>query len=158
MRVRLAVAALLAAGVVAGCGARPTVTVVPAGSPTPAPASALSPSPAPTATPTPPAPARATFTATVVSDGGANIRAGPGMDSRVVGLVAKGSVQTFDGWYRHADDPPQPDATSGRIEAWSRDWYHLANGAGWIHSSTLSGFPPAGMPQMDPIPLPIVIQ
>ncbi len=153
MRPGWALAALVALAL-AGCGARPVTSIVPAATPTPAPSALPTPSPEPTASQTP---GRPVFRATVIVEGGANIRSGPGLDRSIVALAPEGSVQAFDGWYRHTDETPVPDADSGRIEAWSRDWYHLASGRGWIHSSTVDGLPPAGMPQMDPNSLPILI-
>jgi len=66
----------------------------------------------------------------------------------VLDLVPAGSVVTFDGWFRRADEPALADDTTGRIEPWSRDWLHLADGRGWIHSSAVLGQPPAGTAQL----------
>jgi uncharacterized protein YvpB len=67
----------------------------------------------------------------------------------VMDLDRVGRSETFDGWFRRADDTPLPDEITGRIEPWSRDWFHLADGRGWVHSSALRGSPPTGMPPSD---------
>ena len=124
--------------------ASPTATV-PAASATPSPSPApASPSPRPTATPLPPG----TFEATVAVRPTAQIRSGPGTDMAVVGQEPAGVADLFNGWYRRGDDPPVADYRSGALESWSQDWYRLADGRGWIHSSYVHGFPPAGMAEV----------
>ncbi len=54
-------------------------------------------------------------------------------------------METFDGWIRQPDDTPVADAVTGRIEPWSRDWFHLADGRGWVHSATVRGMQPADL-------------
>lgn len=122
----------------------------------PTPIVSLSPSSTPrqTAAPQPSATAVRTLSATVVGLEGANIRLGPGMDMPIGGLATTGSVLTFDGWFLRTDDPPQPDAASGRIESWSRDWLHLADGRGWIHDAMLDARPPAWLPVLSWTPPP----
>jgi uncharacterized protein YvpB len=88
------------------------------------------------------------FTATIVHPPGARVRYGPGLDMPVLDLDQIGHTETFDGWFRRADDTPLPDEITGRIEPWSRDWFHLADGRGWVHSAALRGSPPAAMAQM----------
>lgn len=150
---RRAIALAVVAVLASACGGGGPASVAPSATSTPIPYATLTPTPQPTGT----VQARQAFQAKVVADGGGRIRMGPGTDNAVVGLVAKGQVVVFDGWYRHADDVPQLDATSERYEAWSRDWYHLADGRGWMHAITVDTRPPAGMPQTDPNQIPIVI-
>lgn len=148
-RGRAAARALLVAGllVVAGCGraypASPSSSpsIVPTQTVTATPVATPTPAPAPTATP-----AR-TFAGAVIAEGGGRVRAGPGMDQRITGLEPTGAAETFDGWYRRAGDIAQPDPASGRAEDWSRDWYHLADGRGWMHATVVSARPPAGLAQ-----------
>jgi uncharacterized protein YvpB len=75
------------------------------------------------------------------------VRCGPGMDMPAVDVEPAGRLDTFDAWVRRPDDPPQPDAVTGRIEWWSRDWFHLADARGWISSSAVQGLQPASMAQ-----------
>lgn len=161
MRLWAGAAALLAlsacGGSPVGTGSTPTPAPSPAVSPTatapPATPSQLPPSPSatpapatprPTATPLPPG----TFQATVAVRPTAPIRSGPGTDMAVVGQEPAGTTDLFDGWFRRGDDPPVADFKSGALETWSQDWYRLAGGRGWIHSSHLQGFPPAAMAQV----------
>ena len=134
------------AALMTACGGTPSAGV-------PSPGPSLRPTPSasapeqPTPSPSPSSPAvSATFTGKVVNQPAARLRFGPGLDMPVADLITAGTVLTFDGWYRRADDAPLPDDTTGRIEAWSRDWLHLADGRGWIHSSTVVGQPPADLP------------
>ena len=120
-----------------------TPTATPA-TPPPSPTAAPTPARQPTPTPLPPG----TFAATVAASGGAPIRTGPGTDMAVAGQDPAGTAELFDGWDRRGDDPPQPDFKSGALEVWSQDWYRLADGRGWMHSSSLRGFPPASMAQV----------
>jgi uncharacterized protein YvpB len=90
----------------------------------------------------------ATFGGSIAASPVARVRFGPGLDMPVVELAPAGTVEVFDGWFRRADDQPVADARSGRIEAWSRDWFRLSGGRGWIHSAAVDGFPPAGMPEV----------
>ncbi len=131
-------------------GASPTpMPPTPSPSPSPSPPAQASPLPTPSPAPSPrPSPAApTTFSGTVLSEPGARIRFGPELDMPVVDVAPAGSVQKFDGWYRNLGDAPVADNDTGRIEPWSRDWLHLANGGGWIHSAVVSVRPPAGMPQ-----------
>jgi uncharacterized protein YvpB len=104
----------------------------------------------PAAAPAPAAAAvPASFTGRVVHAPGARVRFGPGLDQPVMDVEPVGRVDRFDAWSRRADDQPQPDETTGRIEAWSRDWFHLADGRGWVHSTAVRGVQPAGMPRRE---------
>ena len=148
----LSVAACTSSSAPAPGGSPPPVaaaspTPAPGGSPSPA---RPSPAPAPSTSPAPspsPAPAR-TFTGRVVNEPAARLRFGPGLDMPVMDLVPSGTVLEFSGWFRRPDEPALPDDTTGRIEAWSRDWLRLADGRGWIHSSAVLGQPPAGTPPL----------
>lgn len=111
------------------------------------------PTPSPTAVPTRPS----TLVATVVGSQGANIRSGAGMDQPVVGFVSKGTTLSFNGWFHRANDQPQPDAITGRIEAWSLDWMHLTDGRGWIHDAVLNARP-NGLPVISWTPPPVPTQ
>lgn len=93
-----------------------------------------------------------TFTATIVHPPGARIRSGPGLDQPVIDIDPVGRTETFDGWFQRAEDQPLPDEITGKIEAWSRDWFHLADGRGWVHSASVKGDHPAGMPQRSRTP------
>ena len=130
-------------------GPVPVATAAPSDAPAPTPILAT---PTPirvTATPTSaPAPVPATFTGTIVHAPGARVRFGPGTDMPVVEVDRVGRTETFDGWFRRADDTPLTDELSGRIEPWSRDWFHLADGRGWVHSASVRGSQPAAMPQV----------
>lgn len=99
--------------------------------------------------PAQPASPPSTFTGTVVHPPGARVRSGPGLDQPVLDIDRAGRVETFDGWARRPDETPLRDEITGRIEAWSRDWLHLADGRGWVHSSAVRGLPPAGMTPRD---------
>lgn len=135
-----------AAGPVASSpGPTPAASAAPLARPTPP----APPSPAPSLAPVPsPSPVIATtFTGKVVHEPAARVRFGPGLDMPVLDLVPAGTVLSFDGWFRRADEVPLADDVTGRIEPWSRDWLHVADGRGWIHSSAVMGQPPAGMPQ-----------
>lgn len=160
-RARLCAAALLAAVLPAALGACGGGPAAPAASPTPAqsaaptatpsqtaaptqsatPAAAPTARPQPTPTPLPPG----TFLATIAVTPSAQIRSGPGTDQAVVGQEPAGATDLFNGWYRRGDDPPVPDYKSGALETWSQDWYRLADGRGWVHSSNVKGFQPSGM-------------
>ncbi|HEY7202119.1 MAG TPA: C39 family peptidase [Candidatus Dormibacteraeota bacterium] len=134
-------AACGAQGPAAGAALRPPSTASPAASP---PAAAADPA----ATPTPPpAQVPARFTATIAHAPGARVRSGPGLDQPILDIDRVGTTETFDGWFRREDDQPLPDEITGRIEAWSRDWFHLADGRGWVHSASVRGSQPAAMPQ-----------
>jgi uncharacterized protein YvpB len=121
---------------------------VAAASPTPTPGAEPSPLARPSPSPRPSATPLRTFAGKVVNEPAARLRFGPGLDMPVVDLLPAGSVLTFDGWFRRPDEAPLPDATTGRIEPWSRDWLHLADGRGWVHSSAVLGQPPAGTPPL----------
>jgi uncharacterized protein YvpB len=114
---------------------------------------ALRPPPPAVPAPAPPPPAAQapalprTFTATIVHPPGARLRSGPGLDQPVLDIEPAGRTETFDGWFRRADDQPLPDEVTGRIEPWSRDWFHLADGRGWVHSASVKGDHPPEMPQ-----------
>ena len=145
----------------AGTGPPPPPTATPASpappSRSPAP-SAPAPSPTratpvPTPTPTPLPPG--TFLATVAVRPAAEIRSGPGTDMAVIAQEPFGTAELFDGWFSRGDDPPVADFRSGALEAWSQDWYRLANGRGWMHSSTVQGFPPGGMARVAWTPPPV---
>jgi uncharacterized protein YvpB len=137
LRRALVLAALVA---LSACGgAAPPPAAEPAVSP-PAPATS------PSSAARPPA-AAAEFTAVVAAVPGAVVRFGPGMDMPAVDVDPTGQVDTFDGWVRRPDDAPQADATTGRIEWWSGDWFHLADGRGWIASASVLGLQPRGMEQ-----------
>ena len=125
-------------------GTQPKATPTASASISLSPSTSSSPSPTsqPSASPTA---SNGTLVATVVGAGGTNIRIGPGMDMAIVGSAPKGAVLSFNGWYRRADDPAQPDAITGRIEAWSRDWLRLLDGRGWIHDAMLNARP-LGLP------------
>lgn len=118
-----------------------------------APVSVASPTIAPALPPSPqgtaPAPIPSTFTGVVVHAPGARVRYGPGLDLPVMDVDAVGAPETFDGWFRRVDDTPLPDEITGTVEPWSRDWLHLADGRGWMHSTAVRGRQPAGMPQRD---------
>lgn len=146
-------AVLLVALLLAACGpatAGPVASPIPSGTVAGATATPA-PSVAPSVAPSPPAPTPSpalTFAGHVVAEGGARIRQGPGLDQAIVGLQLTGTAEVFDGWYRRADDIAQVDGLSGRVEAWSRDWYRLADGRGWMHATTVDSRPPAGL---DPV-------
>jgi len=127
-----------------GSSPTPSLTPQPPSTPSATATPAPTPTPLPTATPLPPG----TFAATVAASGGASIRSGPGTDMAVTGEEATGTTELFDGWHRRGDDPPVPDYKSGALETWSQDWYRLAGGRGWMHSSFLRGFPPESMAQV----------
>ena len=76
----------------------------------------------------------------------ARIRFGPGLDMPVIDLAPVGEQEIFDGWFRRSDEEALPDEITGRIEPWSRDWLHLADGRGWVHSASVNGNPPPGAP------------
>ncbi|HEY4025330.1 MAG TPA: C39 family peptidase [Candidatus Dormibacteraeota bacterium] len=145
---------LLVLVITAACGAAasasaplrvPPPTANPGPSAVAAPAGPVAPTPAPTAAP--PAPVPLTFSATIVHAPGARVRSGPGLDQPVLDIDRVGRTETFDGWFQRADDQPLPDEVTGRIEPWSRDWFHLADGRGWVHSASVRGNHPDGMPQ-----------
>jgi len=122
----------------------PSTTPLPAATaPTPSAVPTAQPTPIPTSTPLPPG----TFVAVVAATPAAPVRSGPGSDFAAVAQEAAGTRELFDGWYRRSDDPPVADFQSGALETWSQDWYRLAGGRGWIHSSYVRGFPPTGMAQ-----------
>jgi len=165
---RLSAAALLAAvmpmalGACAGGPASPepaptaTASPIPTATSTPLPTSAPStptPTVAPLPTPTPLPPG--TFLATVAVQPSAAIRSGPGTDMPVIAQEPAGTTDLFNAWYRRGDEPPVPDYKTGALETWSQDWYRLAGGRGWIHSSYLEGFEPSGMAQFNWTPPPV---
>ena len=137
----VALAALIALESCGGVVGHPPAAPSPATSTVPTPPSTASPS----APQTPPAPV--TFTGVVTAWPGTLTRFGPGMDMPAVDIEPAGGTETFDGWVRRPDDPPQADAITGRIEWWSRDWFHLADGRGWVHSAAVRGLQPAGLEQ-----------
>lgn len=127
---------------------RPSARATPA-PPTPAPTPLPTPVPMPVPTPAPTqAPVPVTFAGTIAASPVARVRSGPGLDMPVVELAPEGTLEVFDGWFRRADDPPVADARTGRIESWSRDWFRLTGGRGWVHSAAVDGFQPAGMAQV----------
>jgi uncharacterized protein YvpB len=69
------------------------------------------------------------------------------MDMPAQDIDRTGRVETFDGWIQRLDDTPVADAVTGHIEQWSRDWFHLADGRGWVHSATIRGMQPADLAQ-----------
>lgn len=73
----------------------------------------------------------------------------------VVGEEPFGTTDRFDGWFRRGDDPPAADYRTGALETWSQDWFRLADGRGWIHSSQVNGFQPPGMGQVAWTPPPV---
>lgn len=166
LRAVMLVAALLPT-VVSACGGTgsdrpsappsspPSMSPIPTPTPTPSPTPPASPdaSPVPTASPTPLP--LGSFPATVAVRPGAVIRSGPGTDMALVGQEPFGTVDLFDGWFRRGDDPPVPDFETGALETWSQDWYHLADGRGWIHSAHVRGFEPPGMAQVVWAPPPV---
>ena len=115
----------------------PTPSALPSGAP-----SAF---PLPTASP-PPLPS-GTFLGRIAARPEAAIRSGPGSDMPVVGGEPAGVAELFDGWFRRGDDPPVADVQTGVLEAWSQDWFRLADGRGWIHGAQVEGFQPDAMPQ-----------
>jgi uncharacterized protein YvpB len=128
-----AVVALAACGGVAGRPPMPPTT--PLSSPT-------APSTPGLASP----PRRVTFTGVVAASTGTLVRFGPAIDMPALDIDPPGRKETFDGWIRRPDDPPVADAVTGRIEPWSRDWFHLADGRGWVQSATVRGMQPADLP------------
>lgn len=122
---RQALAAVLGLLVLSACGgtagaAARAPTAGPTGTPPP-PSAAPTPSPSPT-----PAPPAATFSATVTRAPGALVRFGPGPDMPAMDVDPAGRVDVLDGW--------------------SGDWFHLADGRGWVSSSSVGVLPPAGLP------------
>lgn len=112
----------------------------PTAAPTPAPTAA--PTPAPTAVPAP-APAATRFSGRISLAPAARVRFGPGLDLPVMDLAPYGTVERFDAWATRPDEQPMTDALTGRIEPWSRDWYHRVAG-GWVHAGAVDGAPPRG--------------
>jgi uncharacterized protein YvpB len=139
----LAPLALLA--LATACGGSVHAAEQPAPS-SPPPAAVIAVADSPPAPPSPPAAPPSTFSGTIVHPPGARVRSGPGLDQPVLDIDRVGRVETFDGWARRPDETPLPDEITGRIEAWSRDWLHLADGRGWLHSSAVRGGPPPDMP------------
>jgi uncharacterized protein YvpB len=129
--------------------ALPTPESAPTATPPPAtPPATAPPATAPPAPPSPP-PVTASFSGTISLSPAARVRFGPGMDMPVLDLAPAGRSELFDAWYRRADDPPQTDAITGKLEWWSRDWFRLADDRGWVHSAAVQGFPPAGLAQLE---------
>ena len=124
--------------------ASPAVPATPTLDPAPA-----GPRPRSLAAPAPSTPGHLVFTARIVHSPGARVRYGPGLDMPVMDLDRAGRTETFDGWFRRTDDTPLADDVTGRVETWSRDWFHLANGGGWVHSAAVLGSQPAAMPEAD---------
>jgi len=120
--------------------AAPTIAVTPSIAPAPSPAPAESPPPTPTPSPTP---AVANFAGRISLAPAARVRFGPGLDLPVIDLAPYGAQERFDAWTTRPEEPPMTDAITGRIEPWSRDWYHLGSG-GWVHAGAVVGFPPVG--------------
>lgn len=149
---RRSLLSVLAALAVAACGGQataPTPTPDLPSPPTAVPTAVPTETPSPEPSSTPSAAPPALFQARVVAEGGARIRAGPGMDQRIVTLEPQGTVESFDTWYRRVGDLPQPDPVSGRAQAWSRDWYHLTDKRGWMHATVLDARAPPGLPQAE---------
>jgi uncharacterized protein YvpB len=121
MRKRRAAAAVLGLLVLAACGA--TVRAAPA---RPTPASAVTPS---VAQPPPTQPAIAiTFAGTVAVSPGAVVRFGPEVDMPAMDVDPVGRAEVFDGWFG--------------------DWFHLADGRGWLPAASVGGSRPAGIAPM----------
>src|SRR5262245_43440933 len=122
MRRREAAAGLLGLLLLTACGtgARTAAARGPVASPPPA--------AAPSPTPAPPVP----FTGAIVRTPGAPVRFGPGTDLPVMDVDPAGRTDTFDGWLTRTDDPAPGD------------WFHLADGRGWVSAAAVQGRPPAG--------------
>lgn len=142
----LAPLALLALATACGGAVQAAEQPLPPSSPPPAVVAVAASPPPPTAQPAAPP---STFTGTIVHPPGARVRSGPGLDQPVLDIDRVGRVETFDGWARRPDETPLPDEITGHIEAWSRDWLHLTDGRGWVHSSAVRGEPPPGMAARD---------
>ena len=163
---RCTVAAALGAVLLTACGSgRDGASSPPPSTPSASATSSQFPSPSPTAAPATPrsTPSGVVFTATVSRPEGATVRSEPGTDAPAVRVDPMETVEGFDGWYRRTDSPPIADAVTGRIEPWSRDWFRLADGTGWLSSASVRGFQPAGLRQVDwrrPswLPLPQVLE
>lgn len=146
-------AIVVAVGVllISACGRLPGAAEnQPAPPPPPIAATAAAPISASDAAPTAPSTARpaaftSRFTGTISNPPVARIRFGPGLDMPVLDLEPVGRTETFDSWLRRADEPALPDSRTSRIEAWSRDWYHLADGRGWVHAAAVDGRAPADL-------------
>lgn len=154
MRVIPILMALMMADVSCGTGSQVAVappTAQPAISPAtptanPAPSTPSVPTPTPTPAPASQPPV-GTFDARV-APAGADVRTDPGTDADAVATLLPGMTATFDGWFRRTDSEALPDAVTRRIERWSRDWFRLAGGLGWVSSAQVIGFQPPGMPQV----------
>jgi len=80
----------------------------------------------------PSAPPPVPFTGTIARTPGAPVRFGPGTDMPVMDVDPAGRTDSFDGWLTRTDD-----AASG-------NWFHLADGRGWVSAAAVQGRPPAG--------------
>ena len=125
--------------------ATPSIAPTPTITPPPSPAPSPTPTPAPTPVATPTTAPATKFFGRISLTPAARVRFGPGLDLPVIDLAPYGTNLTFDAWTTNLNEEPMTDAITGRLEPWSRDWYHLASG-GWIHAGAVDGFPPAGSP------------
>jgi uncharacterized protein YvpB len=114
------VAAALLGLLVSGCGA--PAHAAPA-APAPAAGRSAAPRPPPSLAPTD---VPVTFDGTITSSPGALVRFGPGPDMPAVDIDQAGRSEVFDGWLG--------------------SWLHLADGRGWVSSTSVSGSPPPGDP------------
>jgi uncharacterized protein YvpB len=85
--------------------------------------SAAQPPPSPTPTPV----VAEDFDGAVTGTPGTLVRFGPRADMPGVDIDLTGRDEVFDGW--------------------SGDWFHLADGRGWVARASVSGSPPAGLPE-----------
>jgi uncharacterized protein YvpB len=120
MMTRQAAAVSLGLLTLSACGA--TAHAAPAARVGATPAASPTPAPAPTATPV-----VVDFDGTVTSAPGTLVRFGPGADLPGVDIDLAGRAEVFDGW--------------------SGDWFHLADGRGWVSRASVDGSPPANLPE-----------
>jgi uncharacterized protein YvpB len=119
MRTRETAAALLCLLTLSACGATAHA----------APAARVSATLVPTATPAPPTPTPVVedFAGAVTSTPGTLVRFGPGAGMPGVDIDLVGRAEVFDGW--------------------QGDWFHLADGRGWVSRASVSGSPPDDLPE-----------
>ena len=123
-----AVLFLLLGLAVTGCGPAAAAASARVGA---SPASPPAPSASPSASPTPvPAPAPVDFSGTVTAQPGTLVRFGPAADMPGLDVDLDGRAEVFD--------------------AWSGDWFRLADGRGWVARASVSGSPPAGLAEWTP--------
>jgi uncharacterized protein YvpB len=72
-----------------------------------------------------PSPAPVTFGGTITRSPGALVRFGPGVDLPAMDVDPAGSAEVFDGWFA--------------------DWFHLADGRGWVASDSVGASRPDGV-------------